>query len=235
VEEIRMTCATNTELVRIPVENGTLAAELAYPDDRPAFAAVIVNPHPHMGGSMQNNLVTALAERLAETGVTLRFDYRGVGESDGTRLDLADSLGQFWRTGNAPEDPLMVEDARAAIRWLGSNIDAPLIAIGYSFGAYAAVRALDDDPAALILVSPTITQHDFKSLDARQMPTLVIFSDNDFATPAVRTWAWASQLPFPVLLKCCAGAEHFFRGQETSVSDCCAAFIESTVRFREGR
>src|SRR5262245_12832064 len=102
-----MTAQITLERVRIPVADGQLSGELAYPDGPPAFASVIVNPHPHMGGSMHNNLVTALADRVASHGVTRRFDYRGVGESDGTRLDLADSLGEFWKTGKAPEDPLM--------------------------------------------------------------------------------------------------------------------------------
>lgn len=223
------------ERIRIPVAELSLAAELAYPEREPKFASVLVNPHPHMGGSMENNLITMLAAKLASGGVTLRFDYRGVGESDGTRLNLAESLGQFWRTGHAPEDPLMIDDARAAIRWIGADIPRALVVIGYSFGAYAAVQAIGQAPAALVLISPTITQHDFSRLVALPcaVPTLLIYSDNDFATPPERTRQWAARLPFPVVERCYSGAEHFLRGREADVAACCGEFIASTLRVKE--
>ena len=76
------------ECAQIPVPSGELEAELAYPAvDRAKRAIVIVGPHPLLGGDMQNNLVAALAERLAATGsMTLRFNYEGVGASSGPRM-----------------------------------------------------------------------------------------------------------------------------------------------------
>jgi len=223
------------EQIRIAVSGGSLAGEFAYPDSaRPRFAVVLVSPHPHMGGSMQNNLIAALAPGLAAHGAaTLRFDYRGVGQSDGTHFDLVQSLAQFWQRGHAPEDPLMIEDARAAMEWIRGTVAVPSIVIGYSFGAYAAVQALRESPDAMILISPTIVQHDLQRIAELAPRTLVIHSDNDFATPVEQTRRWASQFDFPVASICYSGAEHFFRGRENEVTADCSRFIESALAATE--
>jgi len=47
-------------------------------------------PHPHLGGDMENNVITALCKVLAEKGfVTLRFNYRGVGHSESRLGNIA--------------------------------------------------------------------------------------------------------------------------------------------------
>ena len=223
------------ELVKIAAGNASLAGELAYPESRsPRFAAVLVNPHPHMGGSMQNKLIAALATGLADAGgATLRFDYRGVGQSDGTQLDLAESLAEFWRRGQAPEDPLMVEDARAAIDWMSKTVDAPSVVVGYSFGSYAAVQALRAAPDGLILISPTLAQHDLSPIAELSPRTLVLYSDNDFATPGTVTRGWAWQFDFPIVSICYRDAEHFFRRREQTVVSDCLRFINSALAAAE--
>src|SRR5690242_14854981 len=58
----------------------------------PTRAVLVCSPHPNFGGDMQNNVVAALAERFSTDAVTLRFDYRGVGQS---RIDLPAGLSVF--------------------------------------------------------------------------------------------------------------------------------------------
>ncbi|NNL67031.1 MAG: hypothetical protein HKP30_12360, partial [Myxococcales bacterium] len=81
------------EKLRIPCRGDALDAELAYPaEGEPETTVLLLSPHPHLGGRMDNNLVRHLFVRAAEDGcAVLRFDYRGVGEStlrlpDGTSL-----------------------------------------------------------------------------------------------------------------------------------------------------
>ena len=221
------------ERVSISGPRGLLAGELAYPAGRPNYVCAIFSPHPHMGGSADNNLVAAIAEGVAEAGgVSLRFDYAGVGRSEGPPMDVSASMAAFWETGRAPEDPHMLADAAAASQWLSDmGRGLPLLLVGYSFGAYVAAQCCGDlRPAAIAAISPTLTQHDFSPLrDADSPPLIVIYSDDDFATPLTRTQAFLASLPRPAQSYCVTGGEHFFRGSEPVVTRIVTDFFQSVL------
>ncbi len=213
-----------------PGAGGRLAGELAYPLREATYACLLVGPHPYMGGLQDNNVIRTIAACLPRGGaVTLRFDYGGAGDSTGPKLDVAAAMAQFWETGTAPQDPAMVADARWAGLWLLEQTRLPLVAVGYSFGAYAAAAGLADMVRALALVSPTLRQHDFGGLSRRVLAKLVIYSDNDFATPAERVRNWLAELPRPWTAHCISGAEHFFRGREDEVAACCEEFLAAQI------
>jgi alpha/beta superfamily hydrolase len=219
------------ETVRIPGPRGLLAGELAYGSGAITSAFLLINPHPHMGGRMSNSLILHLAETLTAAGAaTLRFDYAGVGESEGPDLDVYASMAQFWETGAAPEDPAMIEDARQAARWLTRQVKAPLVYIGYSFGTYAAAMILDSQAAGIALISPTVGRHDFSRLQRSPHPKLVVYSDDDFATPPAATRQWIASLPNVRSTHCIPGGNHFFRGQELQVAGLCRAFVAGLIR-----
>lgn len=96
------------------------------------FAALVCHPHPRFGGTLHNHATYRLARAVrAAGGVSLRFNYRGVGRSagayDGGRGEL--------------------EDTRAALAWLrAARPGVPLLACGFSFGAWMAARAGGADP-----------------------------------------------------------------------------------------
>jgi uncharacterized protein len=213
------------ERVSIVGPQGALAGELAYPTGCPRYACAIFNPHPHMGGSAANPLIAAVAAAVAESGgVSLRFDYAGV-------ADVIASMAAFWETGRAPEDPTMVADAMAAVQWLRRAVgEMPLTLVGYSFGAFVAAECVQDaGPAALAVISPTLVQHDFSSLLRPDCPPLlVVYSDNDFATPLARTQAFVASTSCPVRPHLVRGGEHFFRGVERPVAEVIAGFFESS-------
>jgi alpha/beta superfamily hydrolase len=230
-----MTERVYRERVRIPSRHGQLAAELAYGLGAAGYACLLVNPHPYMGGHMNNNVIAHLASRLAEeNAVTLRFDYSGVGESDGPAVDVAEALARFWATGDSPQDPQMVEDVRCVADWLRREVRLPLVLVGYSFGSHAALAALADDVRAVILISPTVGHHDFAALARSSIPKLVIYSDNDFATPVERTTAWFEEIAEPKSARCLQAGDHFFKGQENSVAGICGDFIARAMSCGEG-
>lgn len=229
------------ERTRIPGHRGELAGILAYPAGAtaaPRFGCLLVNPHPHMGGTMSNKLVSELAVGLAENAaLTLRFDYAGVGESAGAAagIDLAESMRAFWSSGSAPEDPLMVRDAADALEYLrGLDAGLPIALVGYSFGAYVIGQIAPPDAAAAVVIAPTLRQHDFSMLRHRSFPLLLAHSDDDFATPLQTTRDWFDALAEPKQAHCVAGGQHFFRGREREIMLRCREFIlqaiESEVR-----
>lgn len=111
---------------------GRLEALLEEPAAPPTFAAVVCHPHPQFGGTMHTHAVHRLARALRTSGgVTLRFNYRGVGRSAGS-YDQA--------RGEA-------DDVRAALDWLTvGRTGLPLLAAGFSFGSWMATLAGGRDP-----------------------------------------------------------------------------------------
>ena len=76
--------------VSFQTEGLSFEGVMAQPDDGsgPWPGVVICHPHPLHGGSMDNNVVLALALGLVEEGfVTLRFNFRGVGGSEGEHTE----------------------------------------------------------------------------------------------------------------------------------------------------
>ncbi|MGH6968028.1 MAG: alpha/beta hydrolase, partial [Stellaceae bacterium] len=68
--------------------------------------ALILHPHPQHGGTMHNKVVYTLFHALARQGfTTLRFNFRGVGKSQGGY-------------GNGEGE---LADAAAALDWLQNN------------------------------------------------------------------------------------------------------------------
>jgi alpha/beta superfamily hydrolase len=145
-------------------------------------------------------------------------------------------MAEFWRTGHAPEDAGMLGDARAALRWARSQAPGlPVVLVGYSFGAAAAVRLLNEDAVAgAVLIAPTLRQHDYSPAAARTTPPLlVIYSDNDFATPLGVTETWLATVD--AQSRCIPGGDHFFLGRERDVAGACTVFASRVRRQAEAQ
>ena len=106
---------------------GALEALLEEPETAsPREAILLCHPHPAHGGTMHNKVVYRLARGLRRSGsVVLRFNFRGVGRSEGV-YDQA--VGEL-------------EDARAAVVWLRQRYpDLPYSLAGFSFGSRIILR-----------------------------------------------------------------------------------------------
>ena len=153
---------------------GKLQASLSSPG-RPHLQVVVAHPHPLDGGSMDNLVVLQTALAFSKRGAeTLRFNFRGVGESDGRH---SEGRGE-------------VDDLQAALRGLPQQTaDLPGVLAGYSFGSAMALALLtrDEPPArplnALLLLAPPMTHYEFSALEDCQIPVAVIYGENDDLTP----------------------------------------------------
>lgn len=92
----------------------------------PRAGAVLAHPHPLHGGTLGNSVIFHADRELNRAGLTtLRFNFRGVGASAG-----AHDAGRGE-----------VDDLAAAASWLaGLTPRQPLLVVGYSFGAWCAIR-----------------------------------------------------------------------------------------------
>jgi alpha/beta superfamily hydrolase len=170
-------------------------------------AAVVCHPHPQYGGSMYNNVVEAALEALWDKGfATLRFNFRGVGESEG-------SYG-----GGAGE----AQDAVSAINHMRARPgleNAPIVLIGYSFGAAAAWQAAPQagELKALVLIAAPLRMMDTES--APQIGTiLLIGGSEDSYCPAAQLEQLCAKLGAGASFKVVEGADHFFGGYEADVT-----------------
>lgn len=162
---------------------GSMLDALFHRGARPP-ACAIAPPHPAMGGSMVAPAVAELAWALTRAGhATLRFDYRGVGASQGKSSFPAAEAGQ----GRVPPiDPASlsgeVEDLRSACEQLQATAcpGAPICCIGYSFGALVALQAAADAGVShLVLIAPPTALSDFSALSQVDKPTLVVCGHQD--------------------------------------------------------
>ncbi len=205
-----------------------LSGELAYPEaEAPRGAAVLAGPHPLLGGNMHNNVIRGLGDGLARRGLaTLRFDYRGVGRSEGPAVDVAGRLAEFWQTSHVPDEIDLWQDVQGAVDCLRqiAGRDLPLALVGYSFGCALLphVRAPD---AAFVLVAPTIGKHDMTPFLTVRRPTLVIASEDDFATDEEQLQRWFRQLAPPRRLVQERFDNHFFRGHEERLTETVFSFL----------
>jgi hypothetical protein len=177
---------------------GTLSVAVDTATDVPARGlAVICHPHPLQGGTMDNKVVTTIARALTQRGWrTVRFNYRGVGQSGGA-----------WDEGRGEVDDALA--VIAAHRLPGE----PLVLGGFSFGGYIAASAAAKLPEGqqaqrLVLVAPSTARHDTPPVPA---DTLLIHGEADDIVPLSASMDWARPQSLPVVVV--PGAGHFFHGQ----------------------
>lgn len=206
--------------VTIPCGQLTLEGVLRLPNgDGPFPTVVLCHPHPQHGGSMDNNVVTAMAAALDRQIIaTLRFNFRGVGGSQG---QFASGIGEQ-------------EDVKAALDFLASqgkvNPDALGLA-GYSWGAgvAAAEAAKDSRVKALAAVSYPLTFGEGNLLADYDRPKLFLTGDKDEQfSPVAKFRSFVAALSEPKESAVIAGADHFWAGQEDKVSKRVADFFDET-------
>ena len=162
-----------------------------------AGTAIICHPHPLQGGSMSNKVVTMLARTLGESGLnTVRFNFRGVGESEGAFDD-----------GNGEGADLV-----AVADWVRSTQpgDALWLA-GFSFGSYVSIaHARQLDAAGLVSVAPPVERWPFAALALPGCPWLIVQGEDDDVVRPQAVYDFVEQLEAKPALIRMPETGHFF-------------------------
>ncbi len=179
---------------------GSLDVLVEEPDSPPVALAVICHPHSLYGGSLTSKIVHQLARTFLEQGaICVRFNFRGVGESDGVfdngQGEQADLLAVVdWARQNWPQPEL----------WLG----------GFSFGGFVAIQAAASlQPKRLVTVAPAVSFFPTADTDLSGTDWLLVQGDDDEVVPADTVVRWAESLPSQPKLTIVEGASHFFHGR----------------------
>ena len=201
--------------ISFKTEGLTFEGVVAQPDDGsgPWPGVVICHPHPLHGGSMDNNVVLALALGLAEEGfVTLRFNFRGVGGSE----------GEHTKGEKESQEVLGALDLIKA--WPGTNAKTGLT--GYSFGTSVILGhgELHSEADAIVLVSPSFRAIEGSPLKKSKVPALITTGDRDKLVDSTQLDGELASFSHPPQFQLFDGVDHFWYGQE-------ARLVPEVVKF----
>lgn len=170
------------------------------PETQAVALAVICHPHPLHGGTFTNKVVHQLARTFKElSAVSVRFNFRGVGESEGT---YDEGRGEL-------------EDLIAVVRWARERWPGlPLWLAGFSFGAVIAIRAAHQlQPGWLVSVAPAVNHIPVSVVAESTFPWLLVLGESDEIVPPQEVLRWLEQVDAKPRIAVLEGAGHFFHGR----------------------
>lgn len=193
---------------------GVLARSTEEPPVQGRAAAVLCHPQP-ASSSMEDSLVRRLASDLANAGlVTLRFNFRGVGASEGQQsdgrlepFDIAGAVDFILRQPNVNREKLCL--------------------VGHAFGAYMVLTyaAHDARVRTVVAISPPIFRI-APDLGAFDRPRLFVTGEFDEVSPRHKLEPWIERLPPGRALRVVSGARHLMRGYEEVASGTIVKYVE---------
>lgn len=201
--------------VLIPGPCGNIEACISIPDNSIRNTIVVIShPHPLYGGTMQNKVVHTLDRTFYESGmITARFNFRGVGGSDG-RYDEGEGE---------------TDDLRAVVNWMRSQFPGlELCLAGFSFGAFISLKATAALlPSMLVTVAPPVSIFNFTSIQEPDCDWLLIQGEQDEVVDAGKVLEWARQFS-NIDVVGLPGAGHFFHGKLNDLKTIVMNHISST-------
>lgn len=184
---------------------GPIEVSIDEPGTEVKGLAVIAHPHPLFGGTKDNKVVQTLARAFLQMGyVTVRFNFRGVGQSAGVHDNGKAETQDMVQLTQEARNTLLP----AALR------DSPIAMAGFSFGAFvtshAAERLREAEVAVgkMVLVGTATSRFTVAPVPEN---TLVIHGEVDDTVPLTDVLRWANEINVPVLVM--PGVEHFFHGK----------------------
>jgi len=200
VDDPRSLCTTAT-----PGYAGLSAeASVALP---PTAAVVLAHPHPRRGGTMHTKVVFQAAKAFCRLGcAVLRFNFRGVGLSDGA---FADGVGEL-------------DDFRAGLDFMAARFPGvPLWAAGVSFGSWVAMTAGagDDRVTTLTGIALPSSLFDFSAARDSTKPKFLIHGERDELCPLRSVKEFYAHAAEPKELVVIDAADHLFDGRLSEVAE----------------
>lgn len=182
-----------------------LESALDAPSD-PKAVVVLCHPHPRMGGTMNAPLLLAVRDALVGEGwAVLRFNFRGIGDSQGTPS-----------TGRAE-----VADAAGAVALSRATFDGfPVAIAGWSFGV-AIAPAVRERPG----ITDGLPDPNDVNIEA---PLLVICGVNDEQVSVDDCRAWAEMVAGTEFIEM-RGANHFFWGKYEDLAATVSDFLDDVI------
>lgn len=150
-------------------DEGKLEGRYYQSTNQNAPATLILHPDPSQGGSMNTKVVTNLFRTFANDldCSVLRFNFRGVGKSEGV---FDNGVGELM-------------DAAAALDWLeeeNPNASSYWV-VGFSFGSWIALHLMMRRPEVrrFIAVAPPVKKYEFNFISPGLFEGMIVSAAND--------------------------------------------------------
>ena len=186
---------------------GKLEAILNGGRDGARFAALVCHPHPLGGGTMHNKVVYHAMKVFSALGLpVLRFNYRGVGTSEG---EFDNGRGEW-------------DDTKAALNWLDAKTGLPLLLAGFSFGSFVGMQAACGEERVKGIIGLGVPwraegrNYTYEFLENCTQPKLFINGTEDQFGPPASVDPMLATAADPKKIVWIEGAEHFFQGTPSS-------------------
>ena len=204
--------------MRIQSRDGlVLEADLDRADEAKA-TLVLCHPHPQMGGTMNAPLLLTIRdEMVGRSWNVVRFNFRGVGASEGDKetgtAELQDALGA-------------VDEAR--------KLGTPVALAGWSFGASVALRLTGqlDDLLGCVAIAPgidpkpDITEGVPDDVVPR-CPVFVVIGHNDEQVSVARARGWSER--HGATFEEVKGANHFFWAKYEPLAELVCNWLDERI------
>ncbi len=192
---------------------GALEAVTNMPKIKPIGVAIVCHPHPLHGGTMNNKVVTTAERACRESGfATVRFNYRGVGQSEGA---FAQGVGEAL-------------DLLAVVSWVRTQLlEQPIVLVGFSFGAGVVLRAQDEvAPVALVTIAPAANHFDWGAVGAIACPWCLVMDRDDEIVPFSEVEKWLATREESPQLELFNESGHFFHGKLVTLRERLKDFLQ---------
>tara|TARA_Y100001970_G_scaffold258688_1_gene338860 strand:+ start:23337 stop:23984 length:648 start_codon:yes stop_codon:yes gene_type:complete len=203
---------------------GKIEAKYSHSKDENSPIVLILHPDPSRGGTMNTKIIFKMYKIFVDNGFsTIRFNFRGVGKSEG-----------FYDDGEGE-----LSDAASVLDWLqqyNTNSKTCWVA-GFSFGAWIAMQLLMRRPEinGFISVSPPANLRDFSFLAPCPSSGLIIHGDRDniasFDSTKILTEKLQKQKKVNIKFKPIKGADHFYENYSTDFTKIVDSYIKESLEI----
>ena len=185
--------------------------------------AIVLHPHPLHGGTMNNRVVHAMFKMFQRRGFsTLRFNFRGVGRSQG---EFDHGQGEL-------------RDAAAALDWMqlhNPNSSGVWVA-GFSFGAWIAMQLLMRRPEiqGFVCASLPANLYDFSFLAPCPASGLIVHGEKDAVIPTESVHKLVNKLSqqrgITIDFECIEDTDHLFSGAIEELEAICESYLDKRLQ-----
>ena len=206
----------------IPGPSGRIQAKYHKNNLPGAPIALVLQPHPQYGGTMNNRIVYETYNCFYRNKFSvIRINFRGVEKSDGV---FDNGQGEL-------------SDAAAALDWIEKENPGynQCWVSGFSFGALICMQLIMRRPEVnkFIAVSPQPNLYDFTFLAPCPISGLIIYGKNDELVQVDSILNLKERLSMQknisVKFESISNANHFFKNREKELSNAIWEYIKSKV------